>query len=80
MTHQISKKCDIVALFQKVFCEAMAERVRINNGGINTIAFCQLFQLPGNPPRRDPLPETVQKNEAAFLLFFVEPGKGFILQ
>ena len=80
MAHQIRKKFDIVALFQKVFSEPVPKRVRINNGGVDAIALRKLFQLRGNPPRCDPLPKSVQKNEAAFLPFLVKPGKGFILQ
>ena len=37
MAHQVSEKGDVIALFQKVHCKAMAKRVRIYDGRIDPI-------------------------------------------
>lgn len=77
MSHQISKKSDVVALFQKAFCKAMPERVRVDNSRIDLITNSQLFELAGDTAGCDPGALPVDENEAAFLWLFSEPGKGF---
>ena len=77
MPHEIGKKGNVVALFQKAFCKAMPEGMRIDNSRINLIANGQLFELAGNATGCDSRTLPVDENEAAFLLLFSKPGKGF---
>ena len=38
VTQNIGEKCNIIASFHKIFCEQMAEGMRVNNGWIKMIA------------------------------------------
>lgn len=80
MPHKASQERDIIAPLQETFGKAMAEGMRIYNDRIDFIAGCQFLQLSGDSMGGDPLSILVQKNEAAFLLLFRQPRKGFILK
>ena len=45
VTQNIGEKCNIIASFHKIFCEQMAEGMRVNNGWIKMIAQSENFQL-----------------------------------
>lgn len=78
--HKVSKKRYIVATLQKAFGKSVPERMRVYDDRINIVSDCQFFQLSGNAAGSDALAILVQKNEAAFLLLFSQPRKGFFLQ
>ena len=80
MPHEIGKKSNIVAALQKALCETVPERVRVDHSRVDVIAHGKLLELTGDAPGRNPIPVLVQKNEAAFLFLFCQPGNGFILQ
>ena len=80
MSHEIGKKSNIVAALQKALCETVPERVRVDHSRVDVIAHGKLLELTGDASGRNPIPVLVQKNEAAFLFLFCQPGKGFILQ
>ena len=45
VSHEVSKKCDVVTAIQKVLRKTMAKRVRIYDGRIDPIFAGQIFQL-----------------------------------
>ena len=80
MPHEICQECNIITPFQEALSKPMPEGMWINHNRINFIASCQLFQLTGYTTGGNPLAILIQKNEAAVLLLFSHPRKGFILK
>lgn len=51
MTHEVGKQCKIVEAVEEVLCEAMAERVRIDYSGIDSVFLGKQFELLCAKPR-----------------------------
>ena len=64
VTQNIGEKCNIIALFHKIFCEQMAEGMRVNNGWIKMIAQSENFQLITDPVSTDRTAKAVQEQTA----------------
>ena len=79
MPHEISQKRYIITAIQEALGKSVTEGVWIHNRRVDAVLHCQFFQLPGDATGGNALPIFVQKNEAAFLLLFSQPRKGFIL-
>jgi hypothetical protein len=43
MPHKVGEECNVIATLQEALCEAMAERMWVNDHRIDAIPDCQLF-------------------------------------
>ena len=61
MTHEVGKQCKIVEAVEEVLCEAMAERVRIDYSGIDSVFLGKQFELLCQASSCYSLTKTVEK-------------------
>ncbi len=43
VSHEVGEESDVIAALQEALCEAVTERMRVNNHWVDAIPDCQLF-------------------------------------
>ena len=43
VSHEVGEESDVIAALQEALCEAVTERMRVNNHRVDALPVCQLF-------------------------------------
>ena len=73
MTHKVGEKGEVIEAVEEVLGETMAERVRIDNGGIDAVLLGKQFELLGYASGCYSFTETIEENIARFEVSLFEP-------
>ena len=80
VSHQVGQEGEIILFAQKGFCVHVTEGVRVDDLGIQAVAFAVLFQLPVNAAGADAVSIPVEEQIAGFAVIFTEPAQCFLHQ
>lgn len=77
MSHEVSKKGDVVKPLEEVLGKPMTERMWIYNIPVHSVFFSKVFELVGYTSCGDAIAEAVEKDISRHNIFLFQPFVGF---
>ena len=80
MSHQVGKQGDVVVFLKEILGEAVAERVRVDHVGVQSVADGEDFQLLGYAAGGDAFAEAVHEQVAGVAALILDPFLSLFLE